>query len=113
MQRKMFRRVIMAVAVLFSLCLAEASAETWSFERIVKEACATYPSVLSKRSSSDAAKADLDAAKWQLFPTPGVEANSDKDGNSMFYLGVRQILWAGGRISSEIDAAKSVHGASQ
>ena len=108
----MFRSVIVAVAVLFSLCLAEASAETWTFEQLANEACATYPSVISKESSRDAAKADVQSAEWQRFPMPGVVADSDKNGNSNFTLRVQQILWAGGKISSEIDAARSLYGAS-
>ena len=108
----MFRSVIVAVAVLFSLCLAEASAETWSFEQLANEACTTYPSVISKELSRDAAREGVNSAEWQRYPMPGVVADSDKSGNSNFTMRVQQILWAGGKISSEINAARSLHGAS-
>jgi hypothetical protein len=39
--------------------MAELSAGTWTFEQLANEACATYPSVLSKESLRDAA--------WSLY----------------------------------------------
>jgi adhesin transport system outer membrane protein len=108
----LFRNVIITVALIFSFCLTEAFAETLSFEQIANEACATYPSVLSKKMSRDAAKADVSSARWQLFPTPAVLADSDKNGNNNVTLAVKQILWTGGRVSSEIDSAKFLHEAS-
>jgi adhesin transport system outer membrane protein len=109
----MRKSLIVAVAVLFSLGLAELFAETWSFEQIANEACATYPSVISKELSRDAAKEGVNSAEWQRFPMPGIVADSDKSGNSNFTMRLQQILWAGGKISSEINAAKSLHGASE
>jgi adhesin transport system outer membrane protein len=102
-----------AVATALMLASAPATAQTASFEQLAKQALATHPAILSKLSSSLAAKADLDAASWQRYPTPSVEANNDSDGVRTTLLRVQQPLWAGGRINAGIDAAGSRHHAAE
>jgi adhesin transport system outer membrane protein len=64
-------------------------------------------------SSSTAAKADLEGAAWQRYPTPSVEFNYDDSNTKTNMLRVQQPLWTGGRISSGIDAANSRYQSSE
>jgi len=92
-----------------SLMLASAAAlaQAPSFEQIVKLALATHPAILSKQSSSLAAKADVEGADWQRYPTPSVEFNNDNRSTRSTLFRLQQPLWAGGRITAGIDAAQS------
>src|SRR5476651_2415892 len=101
------------VTTALALVSATAMAQTSSFEQIAKQALATHPAILSKLSSSAAAKADLEGASWQRYPTPTLEANNDNTGVRTTLLRVQQPLWAGGRIDAGIDAAQSRHQASE
>jgi len=74
----MLRIGSMVVAVVLSLYLNEARAETWSLEQIINEAARIYPSVLSKVSAREAATADVKSAEWQRFPTPSLESDVDR-----------------------------------
>jgi len=100
-------------AVAFQLASAAAMAQVASFEEIVKQTLATHPAILSKLSSSAAAKADREGAAWQRFPTPSIETNNDNNGTRTSLLRVQQPLWAGGRIDAGIDAANSRHRAAE
>jgi adhesin transport system outer membrane protein len=101
------------VAILLMLGSATAMAQTSSFDQIAKQALATNPAILSKTSSSTAAKADVEGAAWQRYPTPSVEFNYDDSNTKTNMLRVQQPLWTGGRISSGIDAANSRYQASE
>lgn len=85
-----------------------ASAQVWAFDQVRRQAIYSHPSILAKQSSSQAAKADLDTALWQRYPSISLEAakdNSDYTGNPTV-LRVQQPLWAGGRITAGINAAQ-------
>lgn len=84
-----------------------AQAETpLTFERTLNAALASHPAILGKRSARDAASADKEGAEWARYPTPSVEATSGSDGRpAAGLLRIDQPLWAGGRISSGIEAA--------
>jgi adhesin transport system outer membrane protein len=88
-----------------------ASAQAWSFDQIAQQAVATHPSVLAKQSSAAAAKADLDSASWQRYPTPTLEFGNDNHGVNTTLFRLQQPLWAGGRITAGINAASSRHDA--
>jgi adhesin transport system outer membrane protein len=92
--------------------LAQAS-QPWSFDQIAKQALATHPAILAKHSNSLAAKAELDGASWQRYPTPSLEFGTDQNGTNTTLLRVQQPLWAGGRITAGIDAAQWRHQASE
>ena len=100
-------RTGLAAALL--LLASAAMAQTSSFETIVRQSLASHPSIQAKRSSAGAAKADLDGAVWQRYPTPSVEVNTDSNGARTTLLRVQQPLWTGGRIDASIDAAGSRH----
>jgi outer membrane protein, adhesin transport system len=101
------------IAVLLGFCCTNAWGETWSFGQIINEAALSYPSVLSKVSSREAARADVKTAEWQRFPTPSMETVSDRSGNNNFVFRLQQVLWAGGSITNGIDSAKSLRDASE
>ena len=61
---------------------AAASAEDWTFDQVRQQAIDTHPSILAKQSSSLAAKADIDTASWQRYPTLSFEAGKDSRGNA-------------------------------
>ena len=85
---------------------------SWTFEKIARSALATHPSIQSKRSSSAAAQADLDAANWQKYPSPSIQSGDVGSG----YDGMARIdqpIWTGGRITAGIDSARAHFVASQ
>ncbi len=102
-----------AVAIALMLASATGMAQTSSFEQIAKQALATHPAILSKLSSSAAAKADLEGASWQRYPTPSLEMNNDNNNTRTTLLRVQQPLWEGGRIDAGINAANSRHEAAE
>lgn len=102
-----------AAGIALMLASAPAMAQASSFEQIARQALATHPAILSKLSSSAAARAELEGASWQRYPTPSFEANSDNSNTRSTLLRVQQPLWAGGRIDAGIDAAHSRHQAAE
>lgn len=80
-------------------------AEEWSFDRIAAAAMRTYPAVESRRQGEQGAESDLESAKWQRFPVPGVQASTDTRGSSNLTFSVQQPLWTGGKVTAGIDAA--------
>jgi adhesin transport system outer membrane protein len=100
-------------AVAFAIAASTAAAQTFSFEQLARQALATHPSILSRQSSSAAAKADLDAAEWERYPTPSIELNNDQENTRTALFRLQQPLWSGGRITAGIDAAQSRLQASQ
>lgn len=102
-----------ALSITLALASPTARAQALSFEQIANGAVATHPAILAKRSSSAAAKADLDGASWQRYPTPSLELGNDNNNTRTTMLRVQQPLWTGGRITAGIDAAQSRHQASE
>ncbi|MBI4293741.1 MAG: TolC family protein [Betaproteobacteria bacterium] len=102
-----------AAAAALMLPSAIAMAQASSFEQIARQALATHPAILSKQSNSLAAKAELDGASWQRYPTPSLEFGTDQNGTNTTLLRVQQPLWAGGRITAGIDLAQWRHLASE
>jgi adhesin transport system outer membrane protein len=108
------KRTLLGLALLLSLSAAgEAGAEEWTFERIAAEAMRTYPAVEARRHAEAAAAADLDTAKWQRYPVPALSASQDTKSKNALTASLQQPLWAGGRISSGIDAASARRDASR
>lgn len=65
-----------------------------------------HPLIRSGRAGVRAAAAGVAQARWQYFPTPFVRADAHK-GRSAWVAGVRQPLWSGGRLQSDVDAARA------
>ncbi len=82
-------------------------------EALVARAMAGHPSVAAAKASARAAGADLRAARWQRFPSVGVEGlilgrHTDRAQASVT---VEQPIWAGGRIKGSINRAKAAEDA--
>ncbi len=89
-----------------------ALAESWRFQDLVREAANTHPTIMARRLAQDAAQAEVDATRWQRWPTPEFAVGQDDNGDHTTTLALQQPLWTGGRISAGIAAAESRHGAS-
>lgn len=79
---------------------------SWRFETLAAAALQQYPSIIAGQRQLEASQSDLEAAKWERFPTPDLQASSDND-VTQTVIGLQQPLWTGGRISAGIDAASS------
>lgn len=82
------------------------SATAWSFDQVLQQALQSHPTIAGKRSAQAAARADLDGAQWQRFPSLSAEVptGSQETGG---VVRIDQPLWSGGRIDAGIDAAGS------
>ena len=95
------------------LAAGSASAQTWSLDQIVRETSISNPAIIGKKYSATAAEAEVAAAKWQRYPTPGLTLSRDTQGKPNALLSVQQPLYAGGKIDASIDAAQVRFSAAQ
>ena len=112
--RRPWRRILPRIAaVLAAVALAAVppfasaqSATAWSFDQVLQQALQSHPTVQGKRAAQAAARADLDGAQWQRFPSLSAEipTGSQETGG---VVRIEQPLWSGGRIDAGIDAAGS------
>lgn len=86
--------------------VAESVTETsgWTFEQLMVQAM-SHPAIQTKGALSNAAQADVDAANWQKYPTPSLEAAMINGQRPSTYFQLKQPLWTAGRITAGIDAA--------
>lgn len=100
-------------------CLAIPAADAAGIlPRLIEEAVASHPLVRSQQAGTDAAKAGVDAARWQFFPTPSLSVEQvDAEANDTDYQGddrvatlrLQQPLWAGGRLTAGLEKADATH----
>lgn len=76
-------------------------------EDLIGLAIQAHPEVVAKRADLDAARAGQDAARWQYYPTPSLEARRLKKGEHVTVAAVQQPLWSGGRLEAGLEAANS------
>lgn len=109
--RALALRLLLAGACLLGLACAAAPAQAqngdWTFDRVLQAAMRSHPSLLGKRAQRQAAKADLDGAQWQRYPSLTAEAGSPSNGGGSGVLRVDQTLWSGGSVQAGIDSANS------
>ncbi len=102
-------RIPPRVVVLVGSCLLAAS--TWAapitFDQALRAALSTHPLVAGRRSAEAAARSDREAADWQRYPTPSIQANTRNDISDPNVFRLDQPLWTGGRITATIAAAGS------
>ena len=96
-----------SVFVAVGLVAQSAIAQPTTLEALANEALASYPSIQARESERNAALADLDAARWQRFPTPEIQASQNDSGDDTVLARLQQPLWTGGRINAGVDAAKA------
>ena len=63
---------VSAAVAIFGMSAA-ADAQTWSLEQLAKQALASHPAVLSKRSAAVAAQASVSVAEWQRYPPGNID----------------------------------------
>jgi adhesin transport system outer membrane protein len=96
------------VVATFALTARMANAQpAWTFEQVLQSALASHPALQGRRSAQAAARADLDGAQWQRYPTLSVETAAASSGGNSGLVRIEQPLWSGGRISAGINAAGS------
>jgi adhesin transport system outer membrane protein len=93
----------MALWATASVLSLGAHAASWNLARVLEAAWASHPLVMGKRSAQAAARDEQDGAQWQRYPSPSLEASTQSGGAGL--LRIDQPLWAGGRITANIDAA--------
>ncbi len=81
---------------------------------LADRALSDNPQVIASRAALAASQADLEAAQWQRYPGLTAEALAATRGSSFadqdglaINVALEQPLWAGGTITSQIDAARS------
>lgn len=81
----------------------------------IELAARTYPSVAAARASERAARAGLQGAQWQRFPSANLEVlgRASGSGGSDYALSVEQPLWTGGRITGMIKMSRAQLSVSQ
>ena len=72
----------------------------------------THPLISSKQMELKAAKNEVSAARWSLFPNAsysfrGLEENDDADVLNQEVLTISQPIWTGGKISGNVELAKA------
>jgi adhesin transport system outer membrane protein len=96
-------------AVAMAAACASASAQepvTWGFQQVLQQALASHPAIAGKRLAQEVARADLDGAQWQRYPSFSAELPTGTQ-TAGGVLRIEQPLWSGGRIDASIDAAGS------
>lgn len=78
----------------------------WTLERLVEVSLEAHPSVLARRADVAAAGAGVEAAEWQFFPTPSVRGEQF-EGKVVTTFSLRQPLWTGGRLTADLESARS------
>lgn len=110
-------------ALLVATTLAIGSGNAWSadataapqaaqdevLEALIGTAIASNPALRAKRSSVDAARHDVEAARWQYAPTVSTQLQRGTGAATQYgsTLRVDQRLYTGGRLNADLDAASS------
>lgn len=92
---------------------ASLQGERLEFQTLVNQALAQHPSLQSRNAELGAAESDVQAARWQFWPTPSVLierpdkaliAGTDRQ---VTLLSLRQPLWTGGRLQAQLGQAQA------
>jgi len=95
-------------------CFTASNANAASLVDLINEVNLVHPQVLASRLASAAASADVETAKWQLFPTPSISVRSplsDSDDQvqkkPVTVLALEQPIWTGGRLTGGLERAEA------
>lgn len=95
------------VAALLVGWVAPAFADSYTLDTLIRQALATYPTILSRQASKDAAATDLTAAKLKFLPNPNFNTQRNQvhfDGGTSTgqmpstNITVNQPIWMGGAL---------------
>ena len=89
---------------LVAFLLVPSYAETNNLPQLLREAVSQHPDVRNRKNERLAAGSQLEGAKWGRFPSLSAEAQT-RTGGAQTLAKVEQILWNGGRVAGQIDAA--------
>ncbi len=107
--------VLGILAVLCALGLHATNAHSSDeVARLIQSALSHHPALRAQSGMQDAAKAGIEGAKWQYWPTPsiGVERANTRDpayrgDNTVTTLRLQQPLWTGGRLDANLSKAEA------
>lgn len=107
--------VLGILAVLCALGLHATNAHSADeVPRLIQSALSHHPALRAQSGMQDAAKAGIEGAKWQYWPTPsiGVERANTRDpayrgDNTVTTLRLQQPLWTGGRLDGNLSKAEA------
>lgn len=112
-----FGRNAGVLLLLFGLAHPGAATEP---SQLIRAALAHHPSLRAQAGMGDAARAGVEGAKWQYWPTPsvGVEHTNTNDpvyrgDNTVTTLRLQQPLWTGGRLDGNLSKAEAQNLAAQ
>lgn len=72
---------------------------------LLKQAYRHYPSITASQRQILSAKAQIEAAKWNYFPTPSIDFSQGSAGRSGQTYRIDQPLWTGGKLEALSDLA--------
>lgn len=108
----------LSYAIALMLTASAVSAQTLSLQQIIETGMNEHPSVQFAQQNFNAAKQGVEAAEWQYYPSPSVQAEQAgagvKSGGKAdsTTLRLQQPIYSFGKISSTIDQAKAQVGVS-
>jgi adhesin transport system outer membrane protein len=84
-----------------------ASSSLLTLDDLLQMAVEVHPSIVARQAAVGEARATLDAARLQRWPTPSIQTTQGQGtgGGRTTALGLQQPLWTGGRLTAEIDSA--------
>ena len=87
------------------LAMHGAQAAEWGVGALVRAGIATHPSIGATQAEQRATEAQVDAAKWQYYPSPSVQTDH-LDGQHATVFRLSQTIWDGGKLSADLDGAR-------
>lgn len=85
-------------------------------EKLILTALAAHPSIQAQQAQERGARADVDSARWQYFPTPSVSVEKARasasdpsypGSSTMSTVRLQQPLWSGGRLQAGMKKAEA------
>lgn len=94
---------------------ASAAHRSGDVSALIRQALLQHPALRAQAGMQEAAKAGIEGAKWQYWPTPSIGAERSNSNNDPAYRGDRTVttlrlqqpLWTGGRLDGNLDKAEA------
>jgi len=111
-----FKNIRFVICLLCFACLPPSTCQAETLEHLILTALQNHPAIKAQQAHERSAKAGIDSAKWQFYPTPSVNIErvrtraSDRSypgGSIVSTLRLQQPLWAGGRLTAGVAKAEA------